>query len=160
MLQDHLLRQHRSIVAGQHRLSRVNLQLSSRLSQERAFFWISQMLSKWPNRYSNPVALHCRTKLCRTAFSRIWRGVARELLYIYIPLKGPVAPTFSVPEGGVALQVASWESWKVLRCKEVVVQLHCCLSRYTGPLGVLFGSSGQEHKNGRQDRRKRREATI
>ena len=32
----------------------------------------------------------------------------------YTPLKGPVAPTISALEGGVALQVASW---KVSRCR-------------------------------------------
>ena len=35
---------------------------------------------KWPNRYSDPVALHGRATLCRTTFSRIWRGVAGESL--------------------------------------------------------------------------------
>ena len=53
--------------------------------------------AKWPNRYSNPVALHCRATLCRTTFSKIWRGVAGESRYE----KGPVAPTFSVLKGGV-----------------------------------------------------------
>ena len=49
-------------------------------------------------------------------------GVARESHYS--PSKGPVAPTFSALNGGVALQVASW---KVSQYREVS-QLHCRLS--------------------------------
>ena len=30
--------------------------------------------AKWPIRYSNPVALHCRATLCRTMFSGIWQA--------------------------------------------------------------------------------------
>ena len=46
--------------------------------------------------------------------------------------KGLVTPTFSAVKGGVALQVASW---KVSRYK-VVSQLHCRLSRCSGPLSL------------------------
>ena len=45
------------------------------------------------------------------------------------PQKGPVAPTFSALEGGVARQVVAW---KVSRHR-ARSQLHCCLARYNGP---------------------------
>ena len=48
-------------------------------------------LSKWPNRYSHPVALHCCAKLSRCKFSRIWRGIAGESNYALF--KGALAPT-------------------------------------------------------------------
>ena len=48
---------------------------------------LSQSPTKWPNPCSIPVALHCRATLCRTTFSRIWRGVAGESRYT--PWKGP-----------------------------------------------------------------------
>ena len=61
---------------------------------------------------------------CRTTFSKIWRGVARESRYTLCQ-NGPVAPTFSALRGGVALRVASW---KVSRYRGVS-QLHCRLLR-------------------------------
>ena len=48
------------------------------------------------------------------------------------PSKGPVAPTFSALKGGVALEAASWKVWRY----RVMSQLHCRLSRYSGPLGL------------------------
>ena len=47
----------------------------------RADFSEDGLGSKQPNRYSNPVALHCHATLCCTTFSRIWRGVAGESRY-------------------------------------------------------------------------------
>ena len=70
---------------------------------------------EWPQ----PLALHCRATLCRTTFSKTWRGVTRESRYT--PSKGPVVPTFSALKGGVALQVASWKASRY----RVVSQLQC-----------------------------------
>ena len=80
--------------------STVDLQLRS------ARPWEAFGGAKWPNCYSNPVALHC--------------------LALH-PLK---RVPFSAFRGGVALQVASW---KVSRYRGVS-QLHCRLSRCSASL--------------------------
>ena len=50
-------------------------------------FFSKNYWPKWPNRYRNPVAAHCRATLCRIAFSNVRRGVA------------PEAPTVSALKG-------------------------------------------------------------
>ena len=47
-------------------------------------------VAKWPNRYSNPVAAHCRAKVDRAAFPG-FGGVSQENRAT--PPKGPVAPS-------------------------------------------------------------------
>ena len=57
------------------------------------------------------------------------------------PQKGPVAPTFSALEAGVALPVIAWKmSWY-----RGVSQLHCCLARYRGPLSAAAGERCEDH---------------
>ena len=56
------------------------LQLISR-TELIAWSSLTLFLTERPNRYSDPVALRCRATLCRSRFSRIWRGVAGESRY-------------------------------------------------------------------------------
>ena len=79
--------------------------------------------------WQNTVALHC-VALRFPGFG----GVSQENRATP-PQKGPVAPTFSAFEGGVALQVVAW---KVSRYRGVS-QLHCRLARYSGPLRSRMG---------------------
>ena len=78
----------------------VNALQSSKFTAHTAF---SMSGSKWPNRYSNPVAL--RSVALRF---RGFGGMSQENRATP-PEKGPVAPPFSALKGGAALQVASWK---------------------------------------------------
>ena len=74
---------------------------------------------------------------CRTTFSRIWRGVARELRYTLCQ-SGPVAPTFSALRGGVALYRRHVCPWLLrsgpaagpLSCYPALLQLRQLLGYY------------------------------
>ena len=78
------------------------------------------LLPKWPIRYGNPVALHCRAALCRATFLRIWGGCRKRIVLHLV--KGRCSTYFfSSYRQSVALQIASWE----VSLYKGVSQLHC-----------------------------------